>query len=156
MTDKLPTICIIDDDLRGSQLLQRGLREDYIIHIFTCPRTAYEQIPDLAPDLILLDIDMPDINGYNLCHKLKNCEATASIPVIFITGLNEVEEEPKAFENGADDFVSKPVSLPKLKARVQRAIQTSLYISFLEHLVEHKDVAIKALKKQDLEIFEHA
>lgn len=149
MSDKLPTICIVDDDIRGARLLQKGLRDEYMTHIFTCPKIAYEELPNLSPDLILLDIDMPEINGYSLCHKLKNCEATENTPVIFITGLSELSEEPRAFDHGADDFLSKPVSLPKLKARIQRAIQNGLYISFLEHLVEHKDIAIQELRDQE-------
>ena len=154
MTDLLPTICIIDDDLRSARLLRTGLRDEYLTHIFTCPKAAYKQLPDLAPDLILLDIEMPEIDGYNLCHKLKNCEATASIPIIFVTGHSGAEE-PRAFDFGADDFVNKPVNLPKLKARIARAIQNGLYISFLEHLVEHKDIAIQALKTQDSGLLEH-
>lgn len=75
------------------------------------------------PDLILLDVIMPGMDGYETCHQLKNDELTKNIPVIFMSGLSEVEDKLKAFAVGAVDYVTKPIQQPELLARVCTHIQ---------------------------------
>lgn len=150
MSNSLPVICIVDDDARSARVLELALQDEYEIHIFTDAFEGYRKIPDLCPEAILLDIDMPQIDGLKLCHKFKQTNRTASIPVIFVSGLDANTEEARAFGYGADDYVSKPVDPAKLKARISRAVQASLYVSFLEHLVEHKDQTIQSLKQQSM------
>ena len=83
------------------------------------------------PDLILLDIEMPGMDGYQTCEALKSNDVTASVPVIFLTSRNEIEDEKRGFALGAVDYITKPVSPPILLARVKTHLQLKSVRDFL-------------------------
>ena len=87
------------------------------------------------PDLILLDIMMPEVDGFTVCTTLKNDEATKDIPIIFMTGSDSMEDEAKGLELGAVDYVTKPFHPPVLKARVKNQLNLKQKTELLEKLV---------------------
>ncbi|NOR68138.1 MAG: response regulator [Methylomarinum sp.] len=114
------TILLADDNpdnlkVMGSMLEQYG----YGVRVATNGNQAYSSIKTLPPDLVLLDIHMPGLDGYELCEKLKQDVALADIPVIFISALSETYNKVKGFELGAVDFIVKPFELEEVKVRVK-------------------------------------
>jgi two-component system sensor histidine kinase/response regulator len=113
------TILIVDDAETNIDILVDTLGEEYDIAVALDGESALDTVESEPPDLILLDIMMPGMNGYEVCRRLKNSEATCDIPVIFVTALGEEEDEIKGFELGAVDYITKPISPPRVIARVR-------------------------------------
>ncbi len=115
-----PKVLIVDDVPANIKIVGEAIREQYEIAIATNGQKALEiasQVPH--PDLILLDIIMPDLDGYEVIRRLKGNKATADIPIIFITSKSEVDDEKRGFEVGVVDYIIKPFSLPVVQARVK-------------------------------------
>jgi phosphoserine phosphatase RsbU/P len=113
------TVLLVDDAPTNIQVVNSILKDTYKIRIATNGAKALDianQLP--APDLILLDVMMPEMDGYEVCSRLKSADNTRDIPVIFLTGQTEVEDETKGFELGAVDYIHKPFSPAVVKARV--------------------------------------
>lgn len=118
-TTEAPHIVVVDDTTDSLELLtQLLLLRGYQIHPFTNGTTALQEIPAILPDLILLDIMMPDIDGFEVCQQLKADDATRDIPIIFISALNETLDKVKAFKAGGIDYISKPFQSDEVLARV--------------------------------------
>ncbi|BBD07395.1 adenylate/guanylate cyclase domain-containing protein [Desulfovibrio ferrophilus] len=115
-------ILLVDDTPVNIKLLADLLREDYILSVATNGADALELAAKDRPDLVLLDIMMPDMDGYEVCTRLKSDESTADVPVIFVTAMNDVEDETKGFELGAVDFIAKPISPAIVRSRVRSAV----------------------------------
>ncbi|MBU0994707.1 MAG: two-component system response regulator [Proteobacteria bacterium] len=113
------TILVVDDTPTNIKILGQILIEDYEISIATSGAQALEIIAQNRPDLILLDIMMPEMDGYEVCERVKADRHTQNIPVIFVTAKDEESDEAKGFEIGAVDYITKPVSPPVVKARVK-------------------------------------
>ena len=113
-----PSVLIVDDTKMNIQILMENLGRDFRISVAMDGRTALDRAEKILPDLILLDIMMPGMDGYEVCRRLKENEATRDIPVIFVTAMGEVEDEVKGFELGAVDYITKPVSPPRVTARI--------------------------------------
>lgn len=124
-------LLIVDDNLQNLELMQAYLEE------LECPvRTARDGLeaiglieragPGQQPDVILLDVMMPRMSGFQVCSKLKTSPATRDIPIIMVTALNELGDVEKAMESGADDFVTKPVNKNELVLRVRSLLQLRL------------------------------
>lgn len=129
-------ILIVDDNVENIQILSEILN-GYKKSIATSGKIALELAnADPKPDLILLDIMMPNMDGYEVCEKLKNNPKTKDIPVIFITASNQIKDEIKGFELGAVDFITKPVSPPKVVTRVKTHLAMSGYRIQLENMNE--------------------
>jgi class 3 adenylate cyclase len=112
-------ILIVDDTPANIQTLSGTLKEKgYQISVATNGRQALEVVGRVRPDLILLDVMMPEMDGFETCRRLKESVATRDIPVIFLTARTETEDIVKGFELGALDYVSKPFNAPELLARV--------------------------------------
>ncbi len=119
-----PMILIVDDVSKNIQLLGNILRNmNYQISFATNGEQALLMINDVNPDLILLDIMMPGMDGYEVCKRLKNNPRSAEIPVIFLTAKTETEDVVKGFQMGAVDFVSKPFNSSELLARVNTHVE---------------------------------
>jgi phosphoserine phosphatase RsbU/P len=118
--DQKQTVLLVDDAPANIQIVNSILKDIYKIRIATSGVKALElaKITPL-PDLILLDVMMPDKNGYEVCTQLKLGQETRDIPVIFLTGQTHVDEETRGFEVGAVDYIHKPFSPAVVKARVQ-------------------------------------
>ncbi|MBK1648709.1 diguanylate cyclase domain-containing protein [Rhabdochromatium marinum] len=112
-------ILIVDDTKENIELLMELFRGDYRVSAATTPERALKLAhSDPQPDLILLDILMPEMDGYQVCAALKNDEATKRIPIIFVTAVSEVMDAAKGFASGAVDYITKPFHPPMVKARV--------------------------------------
>lgn len=120
MTPKpLPVILAVDDETTNLQLLRQILQDRYRMLFAKDGPRALELVRREKPDLILLDVMMPDMTGYEVCRRLKADPATSTIPVIFVTALTDTVDEVTGFEAGGVDYITKPVSPPVVKARVQ-------------------------------------
>lgn len=113
-----PRILIVDDERININLLNALLKTDYKIMVATDGEQALKAAMTGKPELILLDIVMPGIDGYEVCRRLKATAATQSIPIIFITAMGEVENEAMGFALGAVDYITKPFNSAVVKARV--------------------------------------
>jgi putative two-component system response regulator len=112
------SILVIDDSPSDIAILHDALREDYKMYMSKTGVEGFEKAVSLQPDLILLDIVMPLISGYHVLQKLKSDPNTAMIPVVFITGNGDPEEEEYAFEQGAVDFLHKPLRISVVRKRI--------------------------------------
>lgn len=122
------TILIVDDDPRNRELLEAILEPvGYHLAMAENGRDALAQTLELEPDLILLDVMMPDISGYEVCETIREDPALAEIPIIMITALDDRESRLKGIEAGADDFLSKPVDCLELKARAATITRLNRY-----------------------------
>lgn len=119
MTPKpLPVILAVDDETTNLQLLRQILQDRYRMLFAKDGVRALELVQRERPELILLDVMMPDMTGYEVCRRLKADPATSTIPVIFVTALTDTVDEVTGFEAGGVDYITKPVSPPVVKARV--------------------------------------
>ncbi|HEY9667687.1 MAG TPA: response regulator, partial [Coleofasciculaceae cyanobacterium] len=120
-------ILIVDDTLPSLRLLSNLLTEQgYKVRGILKGQKALSTARLAKPDLILLDIKMPDIDGYEVCQQLKADEQTSSIPVIFISALNEVLDKVKAFAVGGADYISKPFQVEEVLARIENQLKIQL------------------------------
>ena len=115
-----PTVLIVDDTPENLTVLGDILSPDYKVQAANNGELALKLAGrDPAPDMILLDIMMPGLSGYEVCERLKSNLATRRIPVIFVTAMTDAQDETRGFELGAVDYITKPVSPPVVKARVR-------------------------------------
>ena len=120
------TVLIIDDEAVNIQVLSDFLEEQGIdIMVAKNGVDGISRAKKGQPDLILLDIRMPGMDGYEVCHQLKSDEATSEIPIIFMTGLTELDDKLKAFAIGGVDYVTKPFQQSELLARISVHLQIS-------------------------------
>ncbi|MDM8536043.1 hybrid sensor histidine kinase/response regulator, partial [Desulfobacterales bacterium HSG17] len=125
-TDKRWRLLIVDDEPYNLQLMRQVLEDRYQLSFAPNGIKALEVAKKIMPDLILLDIMMPEMDGYEVCRKLKNDEKTRLIPVIFITAKMEIEDEAKGLELGAIDYIGKPISPSIVKARIKNHLELKL------------------------------
>jgi len=114
-----PLILAVDDEASNLQLLRQILQDHYRLRFAKDGPRALELAREELPDLILLDVMMPGMSGYEVCAALKADPALAAVPVIFVTALNDTADELEGFEAGAVDYITKPVSPPIVRARVR-------------------------------------
>lgn len=117
--DRRPQLLVVDDEPANLQVLRHILQEDYRLLFAKDGAKALELAAREKPELILLDVMMPSMTGYEVCAQLKATPATSAIPVIFVTALADVEDEAQGFAVGAVDYITKPVSPAIVKARVR-------------------------------------
>lgn len=131
-------ILIVDDRPENISLFQTALRPfHYDLRVATNGISALRIVQEFHPDLILLDIVMPQMNGYAVLHELKKNRLTREIPVIFLTAKDTTEEIVKGFEAGAVDYVAKPFHPKELIARIQTHLQKASLLASLKRLMEH-------------------
>ncbi|MFS2114583.1 diguanylate cyclase domain-containing protein [Herbaspirillum frisingense] len=127
-------VLLCDDQPINIRLANALLKGDYDIFMATSGMQAIEQCEKVQPDLILMDVNMPGLNGYETCERLKQNTATLGIPVIFLTGLNSEEDEARGFDVGGVDFISKPIHGTVLKARVLTHLTLKLQSDFYRNI----------------------
>ncbi len=126
------SVLAIDDSLDVHRLLDVRLRpEGLIIHHALNASEGLAKAHDLRPDLILLDVDLPHVTGFEVCQRLKADPITANMPVIFLTGAAQVYTKVQGFDLGAVDYVTKPFDPAELRARVRAALRTKRYHDLL-------------------------
>lgn len=131
-------ILIVDDEPANLEALIAILETEYQVVIALNGEGALRQASsNPKPDLILLDVVMPDIDGYTVCHRLRSDPATARIPVIFITSMNAVDDEQRGLDLGAMDYIVKPFHLPIVRARVRNHLNLKVMADLLESKALH-------------------
>lgn len=122
-----PTVMIVDDVESNRMLLRMILEDDYNIHECISGKECLEAVNKQKPDIVLLDVNMPGLSGYEVCIDLRKNKASATVPVIFISALDTVEERLAGFEAGGNDYITKPINPEHVIDRVQ---------FFLDHQAE--------------------
>ena len=125
-------ILIVDDESVNIKILKQILSLDYNVSAATDGPDAIEAAEEILPDIILLDIVMPDMDGYTVISKLKSNEKTKDIPVIFLTAMTSPGDETKGFNLGASDYIFKPFSADLLLRRVEMNLKLIEYERLLE------------------------
>ena len=137
--DKTVQILIVDDNVTNLQILRDALEgPGYKLLVAKNGKTALTIAQKAKPSLILLDIMMPEMDGYEVCRRLKDDEGTIHIPVIFITALTDEGDEAKGLALGAVDYITKPISPELVKARVRNQLELARYRDHLENLVKER------------------
>jgi class 3 adenylate cyclase len=131
-----PTILIVDDTPANLSLLSDVLKPDYRTKAAVDGEKALKlTFSESPPDLILLDVMMPGMDGYEVCRRLKANPATAGIPVIFVTAMSEAEDEMRGLDVGGVDYVTKPINPPIVKARVKTHIALYQHAREMQRLI---------------------
>lgn len=139
-------ILIVDDTPANLRLLSNMLTEqDYKVRAVVNGNMALTTSRAIPPDLILLDINMPGMNGYEVCEKLKADERTQDIPIIFISALDEVQDKVKAFTVGGVDYITKPFQFEEVLARVETHLSLRRLQEELEQEIAARDKLIAEL-----------
>lgn len=123
LNKKKNKILIVEDSLLNQKILEGILSEDYILEKSATAKEIFAKIYEFSPDLILLDIILPDANGFDVLRSLRKGKTTSRIPVIIISGLDSEEDEEKGFLLGAVDYIKKPFKNTIVKARIGTQIQ---------------------------------
>lgn len=143
--EKIPTVLIVDDNQQNLELLQAYLED---MNCTTIPavdgRQALEIIASEPPDLILLDVMMPKMSGFEVCKRIKNDPDTSNIPIIMVTALNEFADIERGIDSGTDDFISKPVNKLELLTRCK----TMLKLKNLSDKLERTLAYLSEIEKQ--------
>ncbi|NQZ06370.1 MAG: diguanylate cyclase [Algicola sp.] len=127
MNSKQSKILIVDDSEINTMLLAGLLEDEHKIVTASNGEQGIEQAVNEAPDLILLDVTMPGMDGYMVCDELKTNVQTRNIPIIFVTAMDEMEDEARGLELGAIDYITKPFSPQIVKARVRNHLELKLF-----------------------------
>ncbi len=137
MGDDKPLILIVDDTPANIQVLADALRDEYRVKFATNGQTALELAgrEGDVPDIVLLDVMMPDMDGYDVIRGLQAVDATRTVPVIFITAKSDPDDEAQGFALGAVDYIAKPFHVPIVRARVRTHIDLKRKTDLLESLV---------------------
>jgi len=133
---------LIVDDLRANvDILVQSLRDDYKLSVALDGEHALKAALNNPPDLVLLDIVMPGLDGYEICRRLRTAEATRSVPIMFLSSLEDVADKARGFELGGNDYLTKPFNVLEVKARVRSLLRAKHYAD-----------AVKAVAERDLRI----
>ncbi len=131
---EMKKILVVDDEPANVELLRGLLSKKYDVETAANGKEAFAKVKDTSPDLILLDVIMPEIDGYEVCRQLKSDRKTVNIPIVMVTCLNERDDRIRAIEVGADDFLSKPIDWIELGARVKSLLRIKQYLEDLEEI----------------------
>ena len=148
-----PKILIIDDAITNIKVLGSTLQAEYKILFSLNAQEGINNAIANKPDLILLDILMPEMDGYEACRRLKADERTKDIPVIFITSRTGEEDEAKGFEAGGVDYIAKPFSPVVTKARIKTHLELKKRTDFLEWMLREKSSEMQAMEKEYAKLF---
>ncbi|NNE60517.1 MAG: response regulator [Woeseia sp.] len=146
-TDK-SRVLIVDDEPGNIKILSSVLAGDYALSVATGGEQALQIAEVQLPDIVLLDMVMPGMDGIQVCEALKSNDKTQDIPVIFVTSMSDSANEERGLDAGAVDYISKPISPPIVKARVKIHIQNYLSKRFLENLLSNKSGTLDDAKKE--------
>ena len=142
-----PKILIVDDSSASIRVLHETFRKTHDIFIANNGEDALYSVAGQKPDLILLDVMMPDMDGYEVLERLRADPETREIPVIFITALNAGPEEIKGLDSGAVDYITKPIQPALVAARVRNQLELSQRRRMLEELLAERERMMRDLKK---------
>ncbi|WP_289106094.1 HD domain-containing phosphohydrolase [uncultured Bilophila sp.] len=136
---KKPVVLVVDDTIANIRILDDLLRGEYTVRVATNGATALRlALSEPRPDIVLLDIMMPDMDGYEVCRRLKSDPLTSNIAVVFITAMGNEEHEAKGLDLGAVDFIAKPFQPRLVRARVSNHVALKKYNDELNSLVKER------------------
>jgi phosphoserine phosphatase RsbU/P len=134
-------VLVVDDVKANVDILVQALSPDYKLSVALGGQQAIDAVRRSPPDLILLDIVMPDIDGYEICRRLRAAESTRELPIMFLSSLEDVKDKAHGFEVGGNDYLTKPFEILEVKARVRSLLKAKSYAD-----------AVKAAAERDLRI----
>jgi sigma-B regulation protein RsbU (phosphoserine phosphatase) len=134
-------VLIVDDVKANVDILVQALKDDYKLSIALGGQQALNSVERTPPDLVLLDIVMPDIDGYEICRRLRARDETRELPIMFLSSLEDVKDKARGFEVGGNDYLTKPFEVLEVKARVRSLLKAKSYAD-----------AVKAAAERDLRI----
>jgi sigma-B regulation protein RsbU (phosphoserine phosphatase) len=120
-------VLIVDDAKANVDILIEGLKRHYKLSVALNGEMALKAAAQQPPDLVLLDVLMPGMGGFDVCRRLRSNPETADVPIMFLSSLEEIEDKAKGFEAGANDYVTKPFEMLEVKARVHSLIKAKAY-----------------------------
>ena len=120
-------ILVVDDVKANVDVLVQALKDDYKLSVALDGESALKSAAKTPPDLVLLDIVMPGIDGYEVCRRLRAAPETREIPVMFLSSLEDVKDKAKGFELGGNDYLTKPFEILEVKARVRSLVKAKAY-----------------------------
>lgn len=129
-----PRLLIVDDQPANIRVMAEALRDRYELLFATSGAKAIEMAVTGDIELVLLDVVMPDLDGFEVCRRLKSDERTSRVPVIFVTAREEASEEARGFDAGGVDYITKPIRPPVVRARVQTHLELKRSRDLLEQL----------------------
>jgi signal transduction histidine kinase len=141
-----PTVLVVDDNRLNIDLLVDVLKDDYKLLVALNGVTALDLIRNTLPDIILLDIMMPEMDGYEVCRRLKSEDRTSQVPVIFITAKSQSEDEAKGLALGAVDYITKPVNPAIVQARIKTHLALYNQNRELEEKVHNRTLELEKSK----------
>ncbi len=155
LAEKKPTVLIVDDNANNIKVIAITLRsQNYQLVIATSGKNAIEMVEKTRPDLILLDIMMPGMDGYETCEIIKSKEENRNIPVLFLTALNQKDNIVKGFEVGGVDYITKPFNKEELISRVKTHLELKLTRDELEGTTRHL-TELNSLKDKMFSVIGH-
>ncbi|MBF0120960.1 MAG: response regulator [Desulfobacterales bacterium] len=153
-----PLVLIVDDNSTNIDVLVNTLKHDYRLGVAKSGTKALEYASKYIPDLILLDIMMPEMNGYEVCANLKSSTHTQGIAIIFLTAMSDASNKTKGFELGAVDYITKPFHVAEVKARVQTHLslkkmkeEVNAQNLILEERIQEKTAQIQEMLKATIQ-----
>ncbi len=120
-------LLLVDDAKANLDILVEGLKADHKLSLALNGETALQIAARTPPDLVLLDIVMPDMDGYEVCRRMRKLPETAEVPIMFLSSLEEVQNKTLGFEAGANDYLTKPFDMLEVKARVRSLLKAKAY-----------------------------
>jgi putative two-component system response regulator len=151
---QMPTVLVVDDTPDNLAMMAELLGERYRVKVANSGERALKAMQaEVLPDLVLLDIMMPGMDGYEVCRRLKASALTRDVPVIFLTARSDVQDERMGLEMGAVDYITKPISPPILQARVQTHLALKATADFLRSKSDYleREVALRTLELQAIQ-----
>jgi phosphoserine phosphatase RsbU/P len=134
-------VLVVDDARANVDMLVAALRDDYKLSVALDGESALRAVERSAPDLLLLDIVMPGIDGYEVCRRLRADPATRELPIMFLSSLDDVRDKARGFELGANDYLSKPFEILEVKARVRSLLKAKAFTDAIR-AAQDRDLAI--------------
>lgn len=130
-------ILLVDDAKTNLDILVEGLKSDHKLSLALNGEMALQIAARTPPDLVLLDIVMPGMDGYEVCRRLREMPATAEVPIMFLSSLEEVQNKTKGFEVGANDYLTKPFEMLEVKARVRSLLKAKAYADAVKEKIAY-------------------
>ncbi len=147
------TVLLIDDELVNIKILSDLLKEDYEVIFANSGEEGLRRAAESSPDIILLDIMMPDMDGYAVCAKLQESPRTAGIPVVYVTALGSTAQEVKGLNSGAIDYITKPINGEIVKARIRNHLKLRRALQAASEADAAEDERREKMTERQREIF---